>query len=203
MSSKSKKKPVVRRVSIVIADEPVEALNEARADLAEAEEAARVRYERRLMLARQSNPPATELLKIEAQLDEERERAVTAAREAVAAAEQAVRDASETYVFRSPGRKKYEDLQAAHPPQDDDHDEARTITGRAETLAMWHRATFEPALVALCCVDPELTVAEATEFYDEWTDGEWAQLTDAAFAVSRGARQVDLGKALRAVSKPA
>jgi hypothetical protein len=91
-------------------------------------------------------------------------------------------------------------------------------------LALWHDETFEPALISLCCIgaaltvgdadklranlpgrnaEPALTIEDASELRDEWTDSEWDQLWDAAILVSRGVRQVDLGKASRAANKPA
>lgn len=205
MSSKSKKKPLVRRVEIVTDDEVIEALGAARAELADAEQDAKQVYDRRIALARSANPPAAELLAIDERLDAEREEKLKPFREAVEAAEAAVRDATETYVFRSKGHRAYQDLLTAkeHVPTEEDHDATRKMTGQAEALALWHAETFEPALVALTCIEPSLTVEEATELRDEWNDDEFQQLFNAAYIVSRGRRQVDLGKALRAVPKPA
>jgi hypothetical protein len=119
--------------------------------------------------------------------------------------------ASREYVFRSPrierdgktirGRRAFETLAAEHPPTDDDHDDTRKMTGRPEALARWKTDTFTPALLAACCTDPPLSLDDATEIYEEWTDGEIGELVSAAFVVSQGARQVDLGKASRAASK--
>lgn len=224
MSSKSKKKPLVCGVTIYTDDAPLLILEEARAALEAAERDAKDRYEQRLAIIRGSNPPADELLKHEARLHQERETAAQPQRDAVTAAEDAVRDASEIYLFKSPGYRAYQDLLAEHPPTEEDHDRARKVTGRAETLALWHDETFEPALISLTCigagltvdeadklrenlpgrnVEAALTVEEAAELRNDWTDSEWDQLWDAAILVSRGVRQVNLGKASRAASKPA
>lgn len=190
-----RKKPLEQRVTVYLDDAPIEALADARAELAAAEATAEQKYQRRLTLARQANPTPSELLTIEAGLDQERDAALTPYRRAVEAAEEAVRESTQTFVFRSPGSKAFEDLIAEHPPTDDDHDDARKMTGRPEALARWHTDTFGPALLAACCIDPKLTVDEATAIYTDWTDTEAGELFAAALAVCQGIRQVDLGKA--------
>jgi hypothetical protein len=167
-----RKKPIEQRVTVYLDDEPIEALSEAREELAAAQAIADAMYDRRLALARAANPPASELMTIEGGLDAERAASTADARAAVDAAEQAVRESAQLFVFRSPGRKAFEDLIAEHPPTDDDHDDARKTTGRPEALARWHSDTFTPALLAATCVDPKLTVDEAQAIYDEWTDAE-------------------------------
>lgn len=195
-----RKKPIEQRVTVYLDDDPIDALEDARAELAAAQVAADAIYDRRLALARAANPPASELLTIESGLDRDRQAATADARAAVDAAEQAVRASAQTFVFRSPGRKAFEDLVAAHPPTDDDHDDARKTTGRPESLARWHSDTFTPALLAATCVDPKLTDDEAHAIYDEWTDAEVGGLIAAALTVCQGTRQVDLGKASRAAT---
>jgi flagellar biosynthesis GTPase FlhF len=136
------KKPLEQTVDIILDDTPLTALREARAALTEAEAAAQQTYDRKLALVKHANPPASELLTIEEGLDRERQQAVAGAQATVAAAENAVREATQTFVFRSIGRKAFEDMIAEHAPSDDDHDEVRTSTGRPEALARWHQATF-------------------------------------------------------------
>lgn len=202
MSGKSRqKKPLQQRVTIYLDDEPLEALGDARTALAQAERSAQDTYERKLALVKATAPPAVELLKHEEQLRAQMEASLTEARAAVEVAEDAVREASQEYVFRSPGRRRFEDLVAAHEPTDDDHDRIRTATGRAEALARWHDETFIPALIAMCAVDPEVSLDEARVIYDEWTDSEIDRLFSAALLVCEGARHVDLGKGSRAASK--
>lgn len=196
-----RKKPIEQRVTVYLDDEPIDALSDARDELAAAQTLADATYDRRLALARAANPPASELMTIEAGLDAERAAATADARTAVEAAEQAVRESAQTFVFRSPGRKAFEDLVAEHPPTEADHDDTRKTTGRPEALARWHSDTFTPALLAATCVDPKLTVEEAQAVYDEWTDAEVGALVAAALTVCQGARQVDVGKASRAASK--
>lgn len=208
-----KKKPLEKRVIVFLDDAPIEALEEARGELEDAEATATEEYERRLKLARNapSIPSAAEILSIEAGLDGARAEKLTPYREAVAAAEEAVRATSQEFVFRSPkierdgkeirGRRAFETLVAEHEPADEDHDDARKMTGQPEALAGWHSDTFIPALISACAATPTVTVEQATEMYEEWNDAEVGDLFAAALLVSRGARQVDLGKSSRAASK--
>jgi hypothetical protein len=204
------KKPLERRVRVYLDDEPIETLEDARAALTEAETDAEQVYQRRLTLAKSASPTPPELLTIDDGLSRERDQALEPLRKAIADAEAAVLEASRVFVLRSPrierdgkvlkGHRAFEELIAEHPPQDSDHDDSRRMTGRPEALARWHTDSFTPALLAACCVDPVLTVDEATTVYEDWTDGELGELVAAAFAVSQGARQVDVGKASRAAS---
>jgi hypothetical protein len=192
-----RKKPIQQRVRIFLEDDPIEALNTARAELAEGERHAQQTYERRLTIARTANPPATELLDIEAGLHCDREAELEPLQKAVEAAEDAALATSQEYVFRSIGPKAFHDLIAAHEPTDEDHDDQRLATGRPEAVARWHSDTFIPALIAASCTSPKVSVAQATEMYEEWNDAEVGELFAAALVVNQGARRVDLGKALQ------
>jgi hypothetical protein len=66
---------------------------------AEAADAADIRPQARARS--HANPPASELLTIEEGLDRERQQAVAGVRATVEAAEKAVREATQTFVFRS------------------------------------------------------------------------------------------------------
>lgn len=210
-SDHKQKKPLEQRVRVFLDDEPIEALEDAREELSDAEAHAEKRYQTRLALARQANTTPTELMTIEKSLDDERIAAVKDKRDAVEAAEKAVLEASQLYVFRSPriqhdgqelrGNRAFQQLISDHPPEDEDHDDARLITGRPEALARWHTATFAPALIAACCTEPKLTIKQATEIYEDWTDAESGELFTAALSVCEGSRQVALGKSSRAASK--
>lgn len=208
-----KKKPLEKRVTVFLDDGPIEALEEARAELEDAEAEASEEYERRLKLARNapSIPSAAEILTIEAGLDATRTEKLAPYRDAVTAAEEAVRNASQEFVFRSPkierdgkeirGRRAFETLVGEHEPTDEDHDDARKMTGQSEALAGWHSDTFIPALISACASSPTVSVEQATEMYEEWNDAEVGDLFQASLLVSRGVRQVDLGKSSRAASK--
>lgn len=71
--------------------------------------------------------------------------------------------------FRAIGRKAYDDLIAQHPG------------GESEP---YDPETFPPALIAACCVDPDLSTDEAQYVFDEWTIGEVAALFATAVAIN-------------------
>ena len=79
-------------------------------------------------------------------------------------------------LFRSIGSKAYDELVAKHPP---------TALQRREDLS-YNMDTFAPALIARCCVDPEMTVEEVKELWtsDQWNRGELLMLFMAAVEVN-------------------
>jgi hypothetical protein len=147
-------------VTVVLDDDVIDVLNDARADLADAEQAADAVYERKLTLARSANPPASELLTIEGRLDAEGEgarRRPRGGRRCGAGGAGGVADVRvplpRPQGVRGPDRRA--------PPTDDDHDDTRRMTGRPEALARWHTDTFTPALIAACAVDPKISPEQA------------------------------------------
>jgi hypothetical protein len=139
-----RKKPLEQRVTIVLDDDVIEALNDARADLADAEQAADATYERKLTLARSANPPASELLTIEGRLDADREKALVEPRAAVDAAEAGGAGGVADVRVPVAGPQGVRGPDRRAPPTDDDHDDTRRMTGRPEALARWHTDTFMP-----------------------------------------------------------
>lgn len=67
-----------------------------------------------------------------------------------------------TFVFRSIGRARIEELSRKHPPKGD----------LKKQGAAWDPETFAPALMAESCTDPEMTVEQATIL---WDDPDWNQ----------------------------
>lgn len=59
-------------------------------------------------------------------------------------------------------RKDYRDLMDAHPSDNEDED--------------WNPDTFPPALIAAAAVEPEFTLEEATQLWDEWEIAEAARV---------------------------
>ena len=45
--------------------------------------------------------------------------------------------------------------------------------------------TFPPALIAACCLHPELTLEQATEIWEQWGDGEAATVFDQAWSTQK------------------
>lgn len=71
--------------------------------------------------------------------------------------------------LRALANRPWADLLAAHPP---------TTEERAKGYGA-HPATFEPAALAACAVDPPMTVEQAGRMADTLPRSEWAALTEA------------------------
>jgi hypothetical protein len=68
---------------------------------------------------------------------------VRVAAEKVEAIREAMAGSMETFTFQAMGSKAYADLLIQHPP-------------RKDVQEPWNSDTFVPALIAACCVDPDL-----------------------------------------------
>jgi hypothetical protein len=77
------------------------------------------------------------------------------------------------FVFRDPGRKKFEDLVETHPPSDEQKKDDYN----------WDPEGFIPALLTLCAIDPKLSEKDSMEIYDEWGRGDVEALFNAALQV--------------------
>ncbi|MFC4006644.1 hypothetical protein ACFOY2_05390 [Nonomuraea purpurea] len=90
---------------------------------------------------------------------------------------------ADTTVFRLRAlpKKKWSDLVAAHKPRPEDKENGLDYNG--DTLPV--------ALVAACCVDPQMSVPEVEELVDEvLSQGQWDELYSGAFFLNR--RKVDI-----------
>lgn len=67
------------------------------------------------------------------------------------------------------GRKAYDALIAQHP---------------GEAGETYNPDTFAPALIAACCIEPDLSDEDARFLFDEWSAGEVAEVFAAAVAVN-------------------
>ena len=171
---KSAKKPLELKVPVYTDGEPIELLEKIRAEI----EVAKTRH-----LALQGTPAEDEA---KAELDRLEAEEV----DAVAA----VRLTTEHFVIRKitpRGRKRYEEMVAAHPPTAEQIAEA---TEKGQEKPPYNDETFYPALLSMSCAEPVLTVEEATEILDDWTVTEGTELIAACLAVNTGRRTVDLGK---------
>lgn len=79
-------------------------------------------------------------------------------------------------VFQSMGSKAYDDLVAKYPPTEKQKKEGLT----------YNIEKFAPALVAECCVEPEMSLDDAKEIFesDSWNRGELMMLFFAAVEVN-------------------
>lgn len=92
--------------------------------------------------------------------------------------------ASVTFRFRGLSRRAHSDLVAAHPPTDEQQRELAEL-GLAATA---NSETFPPALVAASCIEPPgVTLAAATEAFEQWPGGTWSVLWRACLAANQGA----------------
>lgn len=171
---KSAKKPLEMRIPVYLDGEPIERLEKAREEV----EALRTRH---LALAGSPGEPAG--------ADQ-----LEAAEAERSAAEEAVRDSTAWFVLRKiapRGRKRYEEMVAAHPPTPEQVEEAAKA---GQERPPYNADTFAPALLSMTCVEPIFTLEEATELFDDWTITEVTEIFSACLAVNTGRRTVDLGK---------
>lgn len=118
---------------------------------------------------------------------------------------EAIDDNTVVMKFRSPGRKKYEDLLLEHPPTEEQQEQYKAMYG-PEARAPYDSDTFGPALVALCCAEPKMTVEQVAilfdgEYDDEgsevsppWNGNEILTLFTTAMAVCNSSRVGEMGK---------
>lgn len=129
--------------------------------------------EEKLTRARTRNQPAKAIAELEQAKDD---------------AEAKVRESAIVVKLRALPQHEYAKLRAAHPPTDADHEKAREQTGDPKDKALWCEATFGPALVAACVVEPEkLSREEAEMLRDDWNEAEWLGLFGAALGANQRA----------------
>lgn len=116
-----------------------------------------------------------------------------AAQEEVDALRPEVEDQVVEFIFRSIGRRRFEELVDACPPTKAQKTEA---TKKGEEEPGWNVDTFPPTLIAAAVVSPEMTEEEAFEMWDDddWNQAELVSLFLAALAVNQQRKIVELGK---------
>jgi hypothetical protein len=84
--------------------------------------------------------------------------------------------------FVSIGAKAYDKLAAKHPP---------TVEQRLEG-STFNTETFAPALIAACCVDPEMSETEAKQLWnsDTWSRGDRLSIYRAAVEVNNAGMDI-------------
>jgi hypothetical protein len=118
---------------------------------------------------------------------------IATAQATLADAEAELRDATVVFRLRALPREgdgSFAVLKAEHSPTDADHKRVQEATGDPKAKARWNAKTFEPALVAATLTEPEVTVEQATQWAQEWNDGEWNRLVAAAIDVNQSATDV-------------
>lgn len=166
---KSRKKPVTVRVPIVLDSEIADEYDAAKSEY----DAAKLSFEAR----------AT---------DESRERFITA-EEALDEVKPRADENTAVFVFRSLGRKPFEDLVELHPPTKDQREKAKK---QRDGEINWNPDTFPQALVAAASQEPEMSEADAKEIWDSeaWNSAELLALFYGALDANQSRRISDLGK---------
>lgn len=89
-----------------------------------------------------------------------------------------MRDATEIFTLRALPRTEWVALAQAHPQR------PGIDTGDV------NEETFTLALVAACCIDPEMTVEQALLLHGELSEGQWMSLASAAWNLNREVQDV-------------
>lgn len=97
------------------------------------------------------------------------------------------------FTLRGIGRTRYDALLDAHPPTAEMRLKAKAA---GFETASWNWDTFPPALVHACLVDSDLTLEDLQEMWDsdDWNQAELTEILNAAVAVNGTRRTVELGK---------
>lgn len=104
-----------------------------------------------------------------------------------------LREESIEFVFKSIGRRKFDDLITAHPPTTEQRRKHKD-DGAGELN--WNVDTFPPALIFASLVEPTMEEQEVKELWDsdEWSGAETMSLFLTAMEVNSNRKVVDLGK---------
>jgi ABC-type Zn uptake system ZnuABC Zn-binding protein ZnuA len=106
------------------------------------------------------------------------------------AAQDALEAATIRITFESVGRKRYEDLIAAHPATEAQNKESQKEAGQD---APYNVDTFPAALISASAISPTMTLDQAQELWDDWNSGELTEIFFSALEVNT-ARRTGLGK---------
>lgn len=98
---------------------------------------------------------------------------------------------TEELLFRSVGRKRWEALVRAYPPTQEQIDDAKE---EKKPVPLWDEDAFPAAAVHASIAEPELTLEQVQELWDEWNSGETTRLFMLAYALNNNSNLVDLGK---------
>lgn len=168
----AKKKPLERRVRIVLEDAPLQRLEELREQAAEKE-----------LRGEQLNGLSEQLKDAEGHLDAA---SVWCVFRAIG------RKGYDDLIRAHPATDCEKDCGEC------DTCNIRKESGDATARAPYHAETFAPALIAASCVEPQMSVEQVATLFDEWTTAEIMSLFVAALEVNTQRRVVDEGKGSRA-----
>lgn len=89
--------------------------------------------------------------------------------------EREMRDSTAVFVMRGISRAQWKKIVEENPP----------IEGVDEEGAEVNEEGFVTAMIAQCCVDPEMTPEQAGRLRDQVTDGQWQALANAAWGLNK------------------
>lgn len=163
---KSSKKPATRSIRIALDSDMAEVYSDAQA---------------KLQTAKFSVEAATPERKTQAQKD------LAKARKEAAEAEEAIKENSIKFTFRTIGRRRFEKLVEDNQPTPDQKEKTPEID--------WNPDTFPPKIIAESLVEPELTEEQVQELWDseDWSSGDLEALFLTAIMVNRSRSVVELG----------
>jgi len=107
--------------------------------------------------------------------------------ERVAQLEDEMKAAEVEFRFRAIDRIAWSDLLAKHPPRKEPKEQ------------QFNEATFMPALLAACCVEPVMTLDQATELLGMVSDGQAVTLFNGAWHVNEEQSSIPFSLAASAV----
>lgn len=167
---RSKKKPTIRKVMLSMDSEVEYELWQAQQEFGMAE----------MML---QSAEGTRAQDPDRYADQEQK--YNAAKERLKKAEKAAEEDAIEFVFKSIGRKAYDDLVAAHPPTDKNRKEIEKQGGDPDQMA-WNPDTFPAALIAASIVKPDLTGEQVQEM---WESDDWGIELETLLTVALSAQQ--------------
>lgn len=121
---------------------------------------------------------------------EENQVAFAEAVDALVVAHAAALAESVEFIFRAIPRKRYDEL-LAMPIYWATNKQQTAFKAKCEAQSVrykpleWNEETFPPVLMAECCIEPVLTVEEATEIWTEWGDAEAAVIWNHAHSTQK------------------
>ena len=100
-------------------------------------------------------------------------------------------DIAVTFTFTDIGRKTFDELILAHSPTKAQKDHIAELGGG---ILEFNIDTFPPALLAAAASDPEMSLEEATQIFDNWGSGDAEILFSTALLVCKERTSVPLSK---------
>lgn len=178
---RQKKKPVRKTIVIAGDTEAAELLEEAQEEVKEAEQSVR------LVSMRQNNEEA--ILQAQARLE--------AAKSKQRGLLIELQPTLIKLVFQAIGPRRWDELVEEHRMSEQRRkDIAKETNTKEEEISVWDPETFPRALIALCLVEPKLTLDERQQWLndDTWNGAEIQTMFATAMTVCTTRKIVDLGK---------